>query len=213
MREPQLLDEQRDYRIAREAAGGAEGEGAEPVDAKPSGGEDQAIADERKEGEEGDGCAVPAHPGEGAGIGGALRGQAADEVGGHAGGGGLDGGGGGGGAAGPQGQVGEERAFGGKGQQGRGEEAGRGEAEEFRHAKFAASRGRWRRTIIWSGCSRRASTTWRSSRRSSSRRRSPSAWATACSSSARTCSRYSRSSCAAPTTRWPGCRASACSGA
>src|ERR1044071_308386 len=131
MREPQLLDEQRDYRIAREAAGGAEGEGAEPVDAKPSGGEDQAIADERKEGEEGDG--------------GAWRDQAADEVGGHAAGGVRDGGDGEGerGVAGPQVQVGEERAFGGKGQQGRGEEAGRGEAEEFRHAKFAASRGRW----------------------------------------------------------------------
>src|ERR1041384_4437103 len=102
MREPQLLDEQRDYRIAREAAGGAEGEGAEPVDAKPSGGEDQAIADERKEGEEGDGGAVPAHPGEGAGIGGALRDQAADEVGGHAAGGVRDGGDGEGGGGHPR---------------------------------------------------------------------------------------------------------------
>src|SRR6185295_17529251 len=128
------LGEERDYGIAREAAGGAEGEGAEPVDAKPSGGEDQGIADEWKEGEEGDGRAVAAHPGEGASIGGALRDQAADEVGGHAAGGVRDGGDRDGerGMAGPQVQVGEERAFGGKRQQGRGEEAGRGEGEEFR---------------------------------------------------------------------------------
>ena len=32
------LGEERDYRVAREAASGAEGEGAEPVDAEPSGG-------------------------------------------------------------------------------------------------------------------------------------------------------------------------------
>ena len=35
--------------------------------------------------------------------------------------------------------------------------------------------------------------------------------ATGCSSSARTCSRSSRSSCAAPTTRWRRCRARGCS--
>ena len=139
------LGEQRDYRITCEAAGGAEGEGGEPMDAEPSGGEDEGVADDWKEGEEGDRGAVAAHPGEGTRIGRALRDQAADEVGGHAAGGVGDGGDCDceGGVPGPQVQVGKQRAFGGKRQQGRGEKAGRGEAEEFRHAKFAASRGRW----------------------------------------------------------------------
>src|SRR5262249_24607385 len=139
------LDEERNYRIAREAAGGAEGEDAEPVDAKPPGGEDEGIADERKEGEEGDGGAVAAHPGEGASIGGSMRDQAADEVGGHAARGVRDGRDRDGerGVAGPQVQVGEEGALGGKGKKSRGEEAGRGEAEDFRQVKFAASGGGW----------------------------------------------------------------------
>jgi hypothetical protein len=82
------LGEQRDYRIAREAAGGAEGE-------------------------ERDGGAVAAHPREGASVGRALRDQAADEVGGHAASGIGDGGDREreGRVSGPQVQVGEQRGF------------------------------------------------------------------------------------------------------
>ena len=86
------LGEERDYRIPREASGGAEGEGAEPVDAEPAGCDEQGIADDPKEGEEGDWGTVAAHPGEGASVGRALRDEAADEVGGHAAGGVGDGG-------------------------------------------------------------------------------------------------------------------------
>src|SRR6266699_1205876 len=51
----------------------------------------------------------------------------------------------------------------------------------------------------------RASTTWRSKRRSKSRRTCRLASAIGCCSSARTCSRCSPSSAAAPTTRWRTC--------
>src|SRR5688572_2958238 len=110
------LGEVGDYRIAREAAGGHEGEGGGPGEAQPAGGDAKGVADDREKSEGGGGGAVAAHPGEGAPVERARREEAADRVGGHAA-GGVGGGGDGdreGGVLGVQVEIGEERRLGGQ---------------------------------------------------------------------------------------------------